>query len=336
MGLPSIAPYPMPTQLDVPENRVEWTLDPARAALLIHDMQEYFVNAFDRTREPVPALIANIQRLRDAAHAAGIPVIYSAQPPAQSLEQRGLLQDFWGDGIGDGPGQADIIDELAPADGDVQLTKWRYSAFVRTDLHRELQATGRDQLIITGIYAHIGCMMTAAQAFMEEIQPFLVVDGVADFSRLDHHMAVDYVARRCGTTLSVERALGQLGAPGGAASSTPAAAADTATPSAAIAPAAASASAVDATPAAPRLGHVPNRDELRAALQELADEPLDDLADDDDLSDAGIDSIRLMGLITQWQQAGLAVTFEELAEEPTIAAWAELLGRRGVPAGARH
>lgn len=298
MGLPSIAPYPMPTELDLPDNRVEWTLDPKRAALLIHDMQEYFVGAFDRTREPIPALIANIRRLRDAAHAAGIPVIYSAQPPKQSLEQRGLLQDFWGDGIGDGPGEADIIEALTPAALDVQLTKWRYSAFVRTDLHRELQATGRDQLIITGIYAHIGCMMTAAQAFMEEIQPFLVADGVADFSRIDHHMAVDYVARRCGTTLTVEKALSQL----------------------------------VATPAARR---APTAEQLRAALQELADEPLDDLADDDDLSDAGIDSIRLMGLITQWQQAGLAVTFEELAEEPTIAAWAELLGRRGVPAGTR-
>lgn len=319
MGLPSIAPYPMPTELDLPENRVPWTLHPERAALLIHDMQEYFVDAFDRAREPIPALIANIQRLRDAAHAAGIPVIYSAQPPKQSLEQRGLLQDFWGDGIGDGPGEADIIDALTPAEHDVQLTKWRYSAFVRTDLHQALRAAGRDQLVITGIYAHIGCMMTAAQAFMEEIQPFLVADGVADFSRIDHHMAVDYVARRCGTTLTVEQALAQFGAG--------------ASPPAAATPAAATSGA---TPTAPRLGHAPTRDELRAALQELADEPLDDLADDDDLSDAGIDSIRLMGLISQWQQAGLGVTFEELAEEPTIAAWAELLERRGVPAGARN
>lgn len=327
MGLPSIAPYPMPTTFDLPDNRVEWTIDPSRAALLIHDMQEYFVGAFDRTREPIPALIANIQRLRDAAHAAGIPVIYSAQPPAQSLEQRGLLQDFWGDGIGDGPGEADIIDALTPAEGDVQLTKWRYSAFVRTDLHRELQATGRDQLIITGIYAHIGCMMTAAQAFMEEIQPFLVVDGVADFSRIDHHMAIDYVARRCGTTITLERTLQQIAA----GSSTTLAAANVDAASGVPEPATA---APKSNPL--RLGHAPDRTELRAALQELSDEPLDDLADDDDLSDAGIDSIRLMGLITRWQQAGLAVTFEELAEEPTIAAWAELLGRRGVPAGARR
>lgn len=334
MGLPSIAPYPMPTQLDLPDNRVDWTLDPSRAALLIHDMQEYFVDAFDRSREPIPALIANIQRLRDAAHAAGIPVIYSAQPPAQTLEQRGLLQDFWGDGIGDEPGQADVIEALTPAPSDIELTKWRYSAFVRTDLHGELRAAGRDQLIITGIYAHIGCMMTAAQAFMEEVQPFLIADGVADFSRIDHHMALDYVARRCGMAIMLETALGQLGAT--SASATTNGAAPATNGASATNGAAPATNGASATNGAPRLGVAPSLAQLRAALRELADEPLDDLADDDDLSDAGIDSIRLMGVITQWQQAGLAVTFEELAEEPTIAAWAELLGRRGVPAGAHR
>ena len=88
MGLPSIAPYPMPTAVDLPENRVQWAADPSRSALLIHDMQEYFVDAFDRVSEPIPALVANIRRLRDAAHAAGVPVIYSAQPSGQTLEQR--------------------------------------------------------------------------------------------------------------------------------------------------------------------------------------------------------------------------------------------------------
>ena len=310
MGLPSIAPYPMPSAVDLPENRVQWSVDPSRAALLVHDMQEYFVGAFDRTREPVPALIANIQRLATAARAAGIPVIYSAQPGGQTLEQRGLLQDFWGDGIGPDPREAAIIGELAPQPGDVELTKWRYSAFVRTPLHEELRSRGRDQLVVTGIYAHIGCLMTATQAFMEEVQAFFVADAVADFSRLDHHMAVDYAARRCAVAVTTDAVAAQIGT------------------------AAAPASSNGAAPS-PRIGRVPSRAEVRAALAALADEPLDDFSDDDDLSDAGIDSIRLMGLISEWQQSGLPVTFEELAEEPTIAAWSELLSRHGAPAGAR-
>ncbi|MFC4054930.1 isochorismatase family protein [Actinomadura syzygii] len=208
MGLPRIAPYPMPDA--APENRVSWTVESSRAVLLIHDMQNYFVDAFARDRSPIPELLANILALRAHCDNRGIPVVYSAQPGAQTAQQRGLLQDFWGAGIPADPKAAQIIDPLAPTGSDILLTKWRYSAFQRTPLDTVLSDLGRDQLIITGIYAHIGCLMTAVEAFMRDIETFFVTDATADFSADHHASAITYAAERCAMALTTSRLLSRL------------------------------------------------------------------------------------------------------------------------------
>lgn len=43
MAIPKLQAYALPTALDVPANKVDWTFEPERAALLIHDMQDYFI-----------------------------------------------------------------------------------------------------------------------------------------------------------------------------------------------------------------------------------------------------------------------------------------------------
>ena len=211
MALPKIAPYSYREQEH--QNRVNWRVDPARAALLVHDMQRYFVRAFELERDgqPLPdaqinIAIANIRRLLDAAHAANIPVYYTAQPPRQNPADRRLLTDFWGDGLQDDE-NAQILDELAPTEADTVLTKWRYSAFVRSPLEEQLKDLGRDQLIIGGIYAHIGCLTTALEAFMRDIQPFMVPDALADFTEEEHRMACEYASGRCARVLNTAEVL---------------------------------------------------------------------------------------------------------------------------------
>ncbi|QNP67690.1 isochorismatase family protein [Streptomyces genisteinicus] len=215
MSLPEIRPYALPEAGELPAGRVRWRPDPARAALLVHDMQRYFLAPY--AGAPVPEVTANIGRLLRLARERDVPVFYTAQPGRQDPADRGLLTEFWGDGIGRvidaDPGAADVVGDLAPEAGDTVLVKWRYSAFQRSTFAEQLAALGRDQLLITGVYAHIGCQATAVEAFMRDVQPFLVADAVADFSRDRHDQACEYVAQRCGVVTTTADALTALSEP---------------------------------------------------------------------------------------------------------------------------
>ncbi|WP_433260064.1 isochorismatase family protein [Actinosynnema sp. CS-041913] len=215
MSLPKIQPYALPTAAELPAGRVAWRPDPARAALLVHDAQRYFLAPYQGA--PVPEMTANIAALVAAARAHDVPVFYTAQPGHQEAADRGLLTEFWGPGIGAvidaDPRAADIVADLAPDQDDTVLVKWRYSAFQRSTFAEQLAARGRDQLLITGVYAHIGCQATAVEAFMRDIRPFLVGDAVADFSRERHDQACEYVAQRCGAVTTTAEALAALSAP---------------------------------------------------------------------------------------------------------------------------
>lgn len=84
------------------------------------------------------------------------------------------------------------------------FTKWRYSAFFRSGLLERMRAHGRDQLIICGVYAHVGVLMTAVDAFTHDLETFLAADAVADFSAADHRLALDYAARCCAVVRTVK------------------------------------------------------------------------------------------------------------------------------------
>jgi bifunctional isochorismate lyase/aryl carrier protein len=206
MGIPAIVAYPMPRESALPANVASWRPRADRAVLLIHDMQRYFAGFFP-AGEPLTPLIENIRRLRTTAAALDIPVVYTAQTGAMTREQRGLLHDFWGPGMSADPAATQIMPELAPGPGETVLTKWRYSAFHRSDLERLLRRSGRDQLIVCGVYAHVGCLMTACDAFTLDIQPFLVADAVADFTPQFHQWALEYAASRCAVTVSTRAIL---------------------------------------------------------------------------------------------------------------------------------
>ncbi|MBH2998636.1 isochorismatase [Serratia marcescens] len=281
MAIPKLNDYALPTADELPQNKVTWQVEPQRAALLIHDMQQYFLNFWGEDSALIKQVVENIANLRRYCKQQGIPVFYTAQPNQQSDEDRALLNDMWGPGLNKHPEQQAVTAALAPDEDDTVLVKWRYSAFHRSPLQEILQESGRDQLIICGVYAHIGCLTTAIDAFMRNIQPFMVADGLADFSCDEHLMALRYTAGRCGRVVTTASLL----------------------PAAGIA-------SIDA---------------LRQQILPLLDEDSEDMGNDENLIDYGLDSVRIMELATRWRKIRSDIDFIALARNPTIDSWWALL-----------
>jgi isochorismate hydrolase len=208
MGIPTITGYPMPTDRDLPPETLHWRCQAQRAALLVHDMQGYFLRPFPDDRPPLADLLSNVAALIATARGNDVPVFYTAQPGAMTEQERGLLADVWGPGMGAAAEDRDIVAAVAPRPHEPVVTKWRYSAFERTTLATLLGR--RDQLIICGVYAHVGCLMTACGAFARDIQPFLVADAIADFDADYHALALRYAAERCARTPTTRQLVAEL------------------------------------------------------------------------------------------------------------------------------
>lgn len=71
--------------------------------------------------------------------------------------------------------------------------------------------------------------------------------------------------------------------------------------------------------------HPPTPTDITATIAAQLDCPAADIADDDNLIELGLNSIAMMALAGGWRKQGIAVTFAQLAAEPTVAAWAQLV-----------
>jgi aryl carrier-like protein len=67
---------------------------------------------------------------------------------------------------------------------------------------------------------------------------------------------------------------------------------------------------------------------MRADIAAMLHEPPEAVADDDNLIDLGLDSVRAMALVQRWIQAGAKVEFSEFAETPELGAWWKLVSSR--------
>ncbi len=170
------------------------SIDPARSAVLVIDMQNDFVAEgapleFPDSRPIIPA----IERLIEAGREYGMPVIYTAHVHRPDGTDMGLHRDIYpavaaGEALVDGEPGAEIHPALAPRPDELVILKHRYSSFYGTDLATVLEGHGVDTLIVTGITTE-GCVLSTVRGALElGFRTLVVADGCAscDFPDLGY------------------------------------------------------------------------------------------------------------------------------------------------------
>lgn len=283
MSIKYISNYNMPNSNQLPINKLNWQLEHDKCVLLIHDMQRYFIGFYEDDSQIVNTLINNLVKLRQWAKSQNIPVVYTTQPYEQNENDRGLLSDLWGKGLtASDISQQQIVEKLIPDDNDIVLTKWRYSAFKRSSLFDLMKNKGRNQLIIGGVYAHIGCMITAVDAFMQDIQPFVIADATADFSLDEHLYALKYISSNAGMVLKVD-------------------------------------SVISDNVKVENCDKL-TIEWLKGRVTQLIGEDVD-IDDDENLIIYGLDSLKIMQFSSELKNMNIDIGFEKLGRNPTISQW---------------
>lgn len=160
--------------------------DPNRSALLILDMQDYFLDESSHAYVPsAPTILPGIQALLHAYSLRELPVVFTRH--INTPQDAGMMAKWWRDMILPESPLSRITRELDISEGQV-FNKNQYDAFHGTGLEDYLRSKGVDQLVICGVMTHLCCETTARSAFIRGFEVLFPVNGTATY-RQDFHQA---------------------------------------------------------------------------------------------------------------------------------------------------
>jgi gluconolactonase len=201
----------------------DFTLDPKQCALIIQDLQNDVIiegGAFADSGSPQHAkeqnVVANVQRLADAARKQGVAVIhvhYIVEPGAPGLsvnaplfqavkDTKGLERGTWGAAPADG---------LEPQDGDFVVEKMRMSGWQDTKLEALLVGLHRFTLIITGAWTNMSIEHTARTGADKGYTVFVPEDACSTMNADWHNASINYALQNVCTVTKVDEVIEALG-----------------------------------------------------------------------------------------------------------------------------
>lgn len=172
-----------------PYRTQQLTLKVSAAALLVIDLQNYFLDEKSHSFIPAgAAVISNVQCLIAAFRNASRPVIYTTHVHKPDGSDAGIMGWWWGDMIREGHPEAEIYPDVAPQPGEKIITKHRYSAFYNTDFETVLRCAKIEDLVICGVMTNLCCESTARDAYYRDYRVFFLADATATV-RQEMHLA---------------------------------------------------------------------------------------------------------------------------------------------------
>jgi isochorismate hydrolase len=160
--------------------------DPSNSALLVLDMQNYFLDPSSHAYIPsAEAIVPGLRALARAYFEKDLPVIFTQH--LNTPEDAGSMGTWWRDMITVDDPLSAIIHDFDFSNRFV-LRKNQYDAFYETSLEEILHKKGITQVVISGVMTHLCCETTARSAFVRGFEVFFVIDGTATYNE-DYHMA---------------------------------------------------------------------------------------------------------------------------------------------------
>lgn len=174
------------------------TIVPGKAALIVVDMQNYFMHpdyqAVPMAREIVP----NVNRLAGLVRAAGGRVVWLKTATDDTRDSwsnyhQHLMSREYADwryvSMDTGHEGHALWPALDARPEDAQIVKKRFSAFIQgsSAIEDHLQGLGVDTLLIAGTTTNVCCESTARDAMMLNYKVVMVHDALAAYTDAEHN-----------------------------------------------------------------------------------------------------------------------------------------------------
>lgn len=170
-----------------PFNQHQMQLGKDRSALLVIDMQQFFLDSASPTfTSGGPAILPTLRRLIHAFREAGRPVIYTRHVHHPDCLDAGIMGWWWEGMCLEGSPESEIHRDIAPLPNEKVIFKHRYSAFYNTDLETVLRCLKIEELVISGIMTNLCCESTARDAYYRDFKVFVLADGTGSINEEMH------------------------------------------------------------------------------------------------------------------------------------------------------